>query len=102
MHTHQLTYTCMCVWHAHNSLPIWVASSNELEVLRHSSPIHPAVTHDLFDQSNRLCSVGFIKEHYSAQPGVFAFVKLCNFLCILNELDNVMVCDSSMDLYSVK
>ena len=95
------TCLCLCITHKHNLPPVGVASSNELEVLRHRFSIHPAVTHDLLDQSNRLCSVGFIKEHYSAQPGVSVPVNVCSSLCSLNEVDDILICNSSMDLQCI-
>ena len=43
-------------------LSVRVASSNELDVMRNGFSIYPAITHDLFDETNGISGVSFIKE----------------------------------------
>ena len=43
-------------------LSVRVAGSNEFDVVRNGFSIYPAITHDLFDETNGISGVSFIKE----------------------------------------
>ena len=79
-----------------NSLPVGVASSDELEVSGDGSPVQPAVTHDLLDQTNGVCCICLIKEHHCVQ--VVLPVHQCLLLGPLNKLCDVRFGDASMHL----
>ena len=80
----------------HNSLPVGVASSNELEVSGDGFPMQPVVTHDLLDQTNGICCICFIKEHHCVQ--VVLPVHQYLLLGLLNKLCDVRFCDASVHL----
>ena len=61
--------------------------------------MNPPVTHDLFDESNGISSVGFIEEHNSVQlqPAVDHSLALGLF----KKFHNILFCYSSMDLHMI-
>jgi len=79
-----------------NSLPVGVASSNELEVSGDGFPVQPVVTHDLLDQTNGICCICFIKEHHCVQVVLPVHQRL--LLGLLNKPRDVRLCDASMYL----
>ena len=93
----QLTCCTGCITvPTHNSLPVGVAGSNELEVSGDGFPMQPVVTHDLLDQTNGICCICFIKEHHCVQVVLPVHQRLR--LGLLNKPRDVRLCDASMYL----
>ena len=80
-----------------NSLPVGVASSNELEVSGDGFPMQPVVTHDLLDQTNGICCICLIKEYHCVQAVLP--VHQCLLLGLFNKPCDVRFCDASMYLW---
>ena len=95
LHVMSCMYTCLYL--TCNSLPVGVASSNELEVSGDGSPVQPVVTHDLLDQTNGVCCICLIKEHHCVQ--VVLPVHQCLLLGLHNKLCDVRICDTSVHLW---
>ena len=61
--------------------------------------MNPPVTHDLFDESNGISSVGFIKEHNSVQLKLAVGHSLV--LGLFKKFHNILFRYPSMDLHMI-